>query len=168
MSFKEFKAARDFLLAHGGDYETAYRDFRWPVLTEFNWALDWFDGELATTGPDRLALRILGDKIEDFTFGELAAASSRLANGLRGLGATRGDRLLLMLGNVGALWQTMLAAMKLGLVVIPATTLLAPKDIEDRLARGKARFIVAEGSDAAKFEGLAKGVARIALGDAPA
>ena len=167
MSHAEFKAARDFLLAHGGDYETAYRDFRWPVLTEFNWALDWFDGELAKAGAGQLALRILGDETENFTFGELSAASSRLANGLRALGAKRGDRLLLMLGNVGALWQTMLAAMKLGLVVIPATTLLAAADIEDRLARGKARFIVAEGSDSGKFKGLADRITRIALGEAP-
>ncbi len=167
MSLAEFKAARDFLLAHGADYEAAYRGFRWPVLTEFNWALDWFDGELAADGGDRLALRILGDKIEDYTFGELSIASSRIANGLGALGAKRGDRLLLMLGNVGPLWQTMLAAMKLGLVVIPATTLLAPADIEDRLDRGKARFIVAEAADAGKFKGLADGVIRIAVGDAP-
>ena len=26
----DFKAARDFLLAHRADYETAYRDFEWP------------------------------------------------------------------------------------------------------------------------------------------
>ena len=38
-----FRAARDFLLDHRDDYAAAYRDFRWPELTEFNWALDWFD-----------------------------------------------------------------------------------------------------------------------------
>src|SRR5690606_28683717 len=39
----EFRAARDFLLAHRDDDATAYEKFRWPVLTGFNWALDWFD-----------------------------------------------------------------------------------------------------------------------------
>jgi acetyl-CoA synthetase len=169
MSLGEFKTARDFLLAHGADYEAAYRGFQWPRLDEFNWALDWFDKELAHgSNADRLALRILGEGIESFTFAELSAASSRIANGLRALGAKRGDRLLLMLGNVGPLWETMLASMKLGLVVIPATTLLAPGDIEDRLARGRARFIVAEGADAGKFAGLADHVTRIAVGAAPA
>ena len=38
-----FIAARDFLFAHRTDYQTAYRDFRWPVLDRFNWALDYFD-----------------------------------------------------------------------------------------------------------------------------
>ena len=38
-----FLQARDFLLRHREDYPTAYRDFRWPELGEFNWALDYFD-----------------------------------------------------------------------------------------------------------------------------
>ena len=38
-----FTQARDFLLKHRTDYTTAYRDFQWPALTEFNWALDYFD-----------------------------------------------------------------------------------------------------------------------------
>ncbi len=47
MTAAAFKAARDFLLAHRTDYATAYRDFRWPEVDKFNWALDWFDAELA-------------------------------------------------------------------------------------------------------------------------
>ena len=47
MTAQAFKAARDFLLAHRADYPTAYRDFRWPATDRFNWALDWFDAELA-------------------------------------------------------------------------------------------------------------------------
>ena len=40
---RDFLAARDFLLQHRSDYATAYRDFRWPRLEHFNWALDHFD-----------------------------------------------------------------------------------------------------------------------------
>ena len=40
---KAFLAAREFLLTHREDYETAYRNFRWPQLDKFNWALDYFD-----------------------------------------------------------------------------------------------------------------------------
>jgi acetyl-CoA synthetase len=42
-SAQAFYAAREFLLTHREDYDTAYRDFRWPVISEFNWALDPFD-----------------------------------------------------------------------------------------------------------------------------
>jgi acetyl-CoA synthetase len=169
MSVDEFKRARSFLLANGADYEAAYRGFRWPRLSKFNWAIDWFDAELAEgSHASRLALVILGESVERQTFGDLSRASSAIANSLNALGATRGDRLLLMLNNIGPLWETMLAAMKLGLVVIPATTLLAPDDIADRLQRGAARFIVAEAADVGKFAGLADRTIRIAVGEAPA
>ena len=38
-----FLQARDFLLAHRDDHASAWRDFRWPALGAFNWALDHFD-----------------------------------------------------------------------------------------------------------------------------
>ena len=169
MSSEEFKAARDLLLALWENYDFACAGFKWPRPKQFNWALDWFDAELAKGEHGaKPALKILGDGVETLSFAELSTMSSRLANGLRGLGARRGDRLLLMLGNVTPLWVAMLAAIKLGLVVIPATTLLTGADIADRLARGRARFVIADGADAAKFEGQGEGVARIAVGVAPA
>src|SRR5487761_2737625 len=144
MTADSFKAARDLLLAHREDYAAAKRDFRWPVLDRFNWALDWFDGELAS-GPlaDSPALIITGDGAARLSFAELSARSNRVANGLRARGVKRGDRILLMLGNVVPLWEVMLAAMKLGAVVIPATTLLTADDLEDRFGRGRARHVVA-------------------------
>jgi acetyl-CoA synthetase len=169
MSTEEFKSARDFLLAVGENYDFARAGFKWPRPKRFNWALDWFDAELAKGEHGaRPALKILGDGVESLGFAELSAISSRLANGLRGLGARRGDRMLLMLGNVAPLWVAMLAAMKLGLVVIPATTLLTGADIADRLARGRARFVIADGADAAKFAGLGQDFVRIAVGGGPA
>jgi acetyl-CoA synthetase len=62
----------------------------------------------------------------------------------------------------------MLAAMKLGTVVIPATTLLTSYDLKDRFERGRVRHLIANAADAAKFDGLDPSVTRIALGDAPA
>ena len=50
MSSEEFKDARDFLLALRTDYSTAKAKFAWPKSDCFNWALDWFDDELAALG----------------------------------------------------------------------------------------------------------------------
>ena len=59
----------------------------------------------------------------------MATRSGQVADWLRGLGVSRGDRVLLMLGNVVPLWEVILAAMKLGAVIIPASTLLQPADL---------------------------------------
>ncbi|HYZ23980.1 MAG TPA: AMP-binding protein, partial [Rhodopila sp.] len=168
MTTEAFKAARDFLLTHRADYRTAHRDFRWPELTHFNYALDWFDAELAKAHANDMALKIVGEGAAIRTFAELSEASNRVANGLRALGVQRGHRILLMLGNVVPLWETMLAAMKLGAIVIPATTLLTPADLKDRFERGRVRHLVTSAADASKFDGLDPSVTRIATGDAPA
>lgn len=168
MGAEAFKAARDFLFAHRTNYRAAHAGFAWPQLDEFNYALDWFDAELASgESANRLALKIVGDGAATATFAELSINSNRIANGLRALGVKRGERILLMLGNVVPLWEVMLAAMKLGAVVIPATTLLTSYDLKDRFERGRVRHLIANASDAAKFDGLDPTVTRIALGDAP-
>ena len=160
-----FKTAQAFMQANRDDYPKVHREFRWPDLAEFNWALDWFDAELAR-GPlaNSAALRIVGDGATERSFKQLADDSSRLANGLRDLGVKRGDRILLMLGNVVQLWESMLAAMKLGAVVIPASTLLTPIDLKDRFDRGRVRHVVTSATDAPKFDGLDPSVTRIAVG----
>ncbi|MBX6768045.1 MAG: AMP-binding protein, partial [Actinomadura rubrobrunea] len=165
MAAVEFRAARDFLLAHRDDYATAYEKFRWPVLTGFNWALDWFD-EIAE-GNDRPALWIVEEDGSEatYSFAELSRRSNQVANRLRAAGVRRGDRIILMLGNQVELWETLLAAMKLGAVIIPATPLLGPADLRDRLTRGKAKHVVVRSSDTGKFDGIEGDYTRIAVGE---
>src|SRR5215212_3657973 len=153
-----FQEARAFLLKHRTDYDAAVKGFRWPDPVPFNWALDWFDAELAGNADsrNRAALWIVdaGHKETKLSFAALSARSNQVANFLRAQGLRRGDHLLLLLGNVVPLWETMLAAMKLGVVVIPATTLLTPDELRDRLVRGRARVVVASQDQVAKFAGV--------------
>jgi acetyl-CoA synthetase len=154
-----FQEARSFLLTHRTDYDAAVKGFRWPDPVPFNWALDWFDAELARNADskDRAALWIVdagSNRETKLSFETLSRRSSQVANFLRAQGVKRGDHLLLLLGNVVPLWETMLAAMKLGVVVIPATTLLTPDELRDRLDRGRARVVVASQDQVAKFSGL--------------
>jgi acetyl-CoA synthetase len=161
-----FRAARDLLLTHREDYEAARREFAWPALDEFNWALDWFD-VIADEHPERRALRIVGDDAASLTYGELKGRSAQVANWLRGLGVRRGDRVLLMLGNVAPLWEVILGTMKLGAVIIPASTLLQPADLDDRVARGQVRHVVTDTAQVAKFADVPGEWTRIVVG-APA
>ncbi|MBI0446514.1 MULTISPECIES: AMP-binding protein [Deinococcus] len=154
-----YREALDFLLAHREDYAGAVRDFRWPELSEFNWALDHFS-PLARELGGAPALVWDGGQVG---YAELDAWSSRAANFLRKCGVRRGDRVLLMLSNVPELWAAFLACMKLGAVVIPATTLLTPDDLRDRFERGGARCAVVEAAETPKFTDLV-GFERISVG----
>ena len=161
-----FIAARDFLVRHRDDYATAYRDFAWPKLDRFNWALDHFD--VMARGNAQPALWLVDDEAAEIklSFAQLSERSNRVANAFRRLGVKRGDRILLMLGNVVPLWETMLAAMKLGAVIVPATTLLTRNDLADRFARGRVRHVIAGADAAAKFADLPGDYTRIAVGKA--
>jgi len=141
----EFLAARDLLLDCRGDYARAYAEFRWPRPEQFNWALDYFDGVLAAERGDQQALRLIEDdgSVAGYSFAELSERSSRLAGWLRDKGVGRGMRVLLVLGNQVELWESMLACIKLGAVIIPATTLLSRADIADRLERGAVGAVIA-------------------------
>ncbi|AVH94770.1 MULTISPECIES: AMP-binding protein [Streptomyces] len=161
---EEFRAARDFLLEHREDYAAAYEGFVWPRPERFNWALEWFD--VVAEGNDRTALHIVeedgsGTKV---SFAEMSARSNRVANRLRSLGVRAGDRIVVMLGNQVELWETVLAAMKLRAVVIPATPLLGPADLRDRVDRGRARHVLVRAEDTAKFDDVPGDYTRIAVG----
>jgi acetyl-CoA synthetase len=148
-----FRQARDTLIEHRADYERAVAAFAWPRLQQFNWALDWFE-VIARDNP-RTALRIVGDAGDtSLSFEELRQRSNRLANHLRSLGLRRGDRILLMLGNVPNLWELMLASIKLSCPIIPTTTLMMPDDLRDRVVRGGAKAIVTEAAYADRFSWL--------------
>ncbi|MFI0738961.1 AMP-binding protein [Streptomyces sp. NPDC021100] len=162
-----FRAARDFLLAHREDYRAAYDGFVWPRPAEFNWALDWFDP--LARGNDATALWIVEEDGSEtkLSFDDLRRRSDRTARRLRARGVRAGDRIVVMLGNQAELWETMLAAMKLRAVVIPATPLLGPADLADRIGRGRARHVVVRTADAGKFAEVPGDYTRIAVGGTP-
>ncbi|HXQ09730.1 MAG TPA: AMP-binding protein [Caulobacteraceae bacterium] len=154
------RRARDFLIENRTDYAKAYAGFAWPTFERFNFALDWFD--VIARERDGEALRILSDDkpAEVWSYSALSAASNRLANFLRANGLKRGEALLLMLGNEAPLWVALLAAMKLGAVVIPTSTLLSGSELNDRLTRGAVRLVIAAADLAGRFpEGDWTGVA---------
>src|SRR5215475_8834458 len=162
-----FLAARDFLLEHRQDY-AACRDFRWPDLRHFNWAIDYFDR--IAEGNARTALWLVKEDGAEtrLSFADLSARSNQVASHLRRRGIKRGDRILLMLGNVVLLWEIMLAAMKLGALVIPSTTLLGRDDLIDRIARGGVTLVIAAAEETGKFADVPGRFGRMSVGGASA
>ena len=160
---KAFLRARQFLLEHREDYETAYREFRWPELNTFNWALDYFDDYARAN--DKPALWIVHDSGPEvkLSFAEMSRRSNQVANFLRDQGVRRGDRIVVQLPNHVAMWEIMLAAIKLGAVVIPAATLLTVADLRDRLERGNARYIVTQLQQIERYSSLSGNYIRIVV-----
>ena len=162
---ENFRRARDFLFQNREDWKAACEGFRWPALDRFNWALDWFD--VIADGNGRTALHIVeeyGAEVR-LSYHELAERSNRVAVYLRRNGVERGQRVLMMLPNSVHIWEVMLAAMKLGAVVIPATSLLTPEDIQDRMARGEVMHVVTDPDGAEKMRGLPGDWSRIVVGE---
>jgi acetyl-CoA synthetase len=164
---KAYRAARDVLMRHREDHEAAAAEFRWPSIGDrFNWALDWFD-PLAAGNP-RTALRIIGEDGTDrrYSYAEMATRSDRLATSLAAGGVAFGDRVIVMLGNQVELWESMLALMKLGAVIMPATTALGSNDLASRVARGEVSHVITNADQVEKFAAVPGDYGRIAIGDA--
>ncbi len=97
------------------------------------------------------------------SYDQMSRRSNQVANFLRRNGVRRGDRIIVMLPNVVAMWEVMLAAMKLGAVVIPAATLLTHDDLEDRLTRGQARHVITKAAFTGSFAELPGDYSRIVV-----
>jgi len=151
---EEFRAARNKLLEMRLDNARAQREFTWPAFTEFNFALDWIDAiarDPATGNNPALVIVEQDGTATRRSFSELSQRSNQVANWLRGHGIRRGEHMIIMLGNQVELWEVMLACIKLGVVMIPTTTMMGPADLRDRVERGGAHWVTARAEDAPKF-----------------
>ncbi|HEU0205821.1 MAG TPA: AMP-binding protein [Pseudolysinimonas sp.] len=164
-TFESYRAARDLLVAQRTDWAAASAQFQWPELGErFNWAVDWFDAIARSN--DRPALIVAGSDGSRTvrSFDEMASRSDQVAAWLRGLGVVRGDVVMVMLGNQVELWEAMLGIFKLGAIVLPTTTAVGAEDLKDRVARGRVRYVIANGADTAKFAAVPGDYGRICVG----
>jgi acetyl-CoA synthetase len=159
-----YRAARDLLLDAREDHAKASAQFRYPdVGDRFNWAIDWFDA--IARGNDRPALTIVeeDESASSVTFDEMARVSDQAASWLASKGVSRGDAVILMLGNQVELWQAMLGVMKLGAVIMPTTTAVGPGDLVDRMERGGARAVITNANETYKFDDVPGDYLRMAI-----
>ena len=138
-----FLEARDLLL-NVRSYTEAKTAFRWPDLTHFNWALDYFDHMARDNhAPGLIWTSEHGLEIRR-TFHDLSRRSNQLANFFKDVGFGKGDTVLLLMSNTVDLYEVLLASLKASVVVTPASPLLTAADLEDRIRRGHVKHIIAE------------------------
>ena len=165
-STTNFRRARDQLLELRSDHPAASAAFVWPdVGDSFNWAVDWFD--VIATGNDKTALWIVEEDGRELkvSFDEMVTRSDQVASWLLTHGVHKGDHVMLMLGNQVELWETMLAIMKVGAVILPTSTVLGTTDLADRVLRADVHHVIANTADTAKFDGVDGTFSRICVGE---
>ncbi|WP_131786089.1 AMP-binding protein [Protofrankia symbiont of Coriaria ruscifolia] len=165
---ERFRAARDMLVARRLDHDAAYAEFAWPRLPTFNWALEWFD--VVARGNDQVALELFHPDSAGLTvsYAQMSARSSSIANWLRELGVARGDRVMIILGQQQELWESVLACLKLGAVIIPTYPSLTAPEATDRVIRGRVHHLICRADTAERFSGAPVPGLRVAVsGDVP-
>jgi acetyl-CoA synthetase len=165
----DFRAARDRLLELREDYGKALAEFEWPRFEEFNFATDWFDALAADSERGSQPALVIVEEDGSSTrrtFADLAEASRRAASWLRDQGVQRGDHVIIMLGNQVELWELILACIRLGAVMIPTTTLMGPRDLQDRVDRGAARWAVVARAHLERFDDVDGDYTLISVGGA--
>ena len=78
---------------------------------------------------DKIALQVVGDKPETFTYGQLQSAIRGTATGLLEQGLSPGDRLLMQLGNTPEFPITYLGAITAGIIPVPVSVQLTKPEL---------------------------------------
>lgn len=164
---QRFRAARDYLLEVSHDYDRAITGFEWPEIgPTFNWAIEWFD--VVAVNNDRPALWIVEEDGTEtrVSFAEMSHRSDQVASWLQANGVSKGDRVIVMLGNQVELWECGLGLMKIGAVMVPSTAALGVNEVTDRVERGRVRHVIANVSDTAAYEQVPGDYGRFVIGGA--
>src|SRR5579859_3828260 len=128
------------------------REFSFEVPEYFNFARDTLAKWAGV--PNKRALLWVderGDKV-DLTFEQIADRTARLAAAFQDLGLRKGDRALVILPPIPAWWETFMALLQIGVVVVPGTSQLTARDIRYRVESAEATALIADESIAAKAD----------------
>ncbi|MEZ5091191.1 AMP-binding protein [Nocardioides sp.] len=164
---ESMRTVRDQVVSLREDYPRAMTEFGWPDVGDaFNFAHDWFDTWARGNDAPGLVIVEEGGDRASYTFGELVDRSDQVARWLGVNGVTRGDSVIVMLGNQVELWVSMLALLKLGAVIMPTTTAVGTTELLDRMERGEARAVIANPADTEKFAGVPGDYLKVSVGEA--
>src|SRR5450631_2943134 len=88
----------------------------------------------------------------EWSFGEVAELSARLAGTLSAAGVQRGDVVMTLVGNRPEWVLTMIACFRIGAVVLPCNEQLRAKDLRLRLEHSRPKLIVVDERNATELQ----------------
>lgn len=119
----------------------------------FNWVTEIFEGIHVKETPDATALIWTDGQVTlPYTFAGISSESNQLLNFLRSKNVTQQDVILTQMALQPLNWLAILAAIKGGLRMIPAATILGVQDIVYRCQTLMPKVVIADAGNAAKIE----------------
>jgi acetyl-CoA synthetase len=168
-SLENFLKARNYI-ASRPPYDETVKEFTWPLLGRFNWAIQYFDGYLAEKATHPAVIWVddelldTGDR-KTLTHHQLREESNRLATSLLESGYKPGDSILVMTSNIPELFTVFLGLLKAGIRIVPATILLSHADIEDRVKRAGVTMVMADKAGFDKIDFLREDLSKLGVKD---
>ncbi|PLR98152.1 acyl-CoA synthetase MbcS [Bacillus sp. T33-2] len=92
------------------------------------------------------------------TYGQLLRNSNQIGNVFFKSGLQKGDIILVVMPRLIESYQVYVAALKLGLVVIPSSEMLRPKDLQYRISHGDVKAVVSYYPFAGQFDEIEEAV----------
>ncbi|WP_205529478.1 AMP-binding protein [Taibaiella koreensis] len=134
------------------DFEALARlDIKAPA--RFNWVQEVFEQIHVNDTPDATALLWTdGRQTHRYSFRDISERSNQLLNFLRNKGVGQHDVLLTQMGLQQSNWLAILAAIKGGLRMVPAATILGVQDIVYRFGKLMPRIVIADAGNAPKID----------------
>ncbi len=135
------------------DDEGRLLKFSLDLKDNFNFSYDVID-ELARLEPEKVAIHWINEYGEEhkFTFRDLSEKSSQVANMMLDHGVKKGDMVMAVLKRHYEFWFLAYGLMKIGAVLIPATSQLKKKDYDYRFKAASVSYIVATAEDGVPME----------------
>ncbi|MGQ0529058.1 MAG: acetate--CoA ligase [Panacagrimonas sp.] len=123
--------------------ESAAPNYRWFADGKTNASANCLDRHLATRG-DKIAIRFEGDQgdTRNLTYRQLHAEVCKLANGLKSLGVTKGDRVVLYLPHTPEAVIAMQACARIGAVHSIVFGGFSAGSLRDRIEDASAKLVI--------------------------
>ncbi|MCP8617941.1 acyl-CoA synthetase MbcS [Salirhabdus salicampi] len=108
---------------------------KYNIVTEF---------EKYTTN-NRVALKWENEEgaKNEITYKELIRNGNKIGNAFKGEGLQKGDKILVMIPRLIEAYEVYIGALKAGIILIPSSEMLMPKDLQYRIDHGEVKGIVA-------------------------
>jgi acetyl-CoA synthetase len=146
-------------------YESAYATFSWEEAKKeisyfaegkLNAAYNAVDRHLHTGRKNKVALYSVGadNRLEKWTFQEIAEASNRIGNALKSIGVRKGDRVFVFLPRVIELYTTTVGIAKIGAIAGPLFSAFGPDALRDRLQDSQAKVVVTNKALKSKIDSI--------------